>query len=47
MFVLDESGIDGVNIKRMIDLVLVKWEKLRYVLDVRAVGAMRRDLSDH
>ena len=38
---------DGVEIKSMIDLVLVKRDMLRYVQDVRAVRRMGRGLSDH
>ena len=38
---------DCVEIKSMIDLVLVKRDMLRYVQDVRAVGGMGRGLSDH
>ena len=40
-------GQDGVEIKSMIDLVLVKRDMLRYMQDVRAVRGMGRDLSDH
>ena len=38
---------DGVEIKGMIDLVLVKREMLRYEEDVRVVRRMGRDLSYH
>ena len=38
---------DGVKIKSMIDLVLVKRNMLRNVQDVRAVRGMGRGLSDH
>ena len=37
-------GQDGVEIKSMIDLVLVKKDMLRYVQEVRAVGGMGRGL---
>ena len=37
---------DGVEIKSMIYLVLVKKDMLRYVQDVRAEREMGRDLSD-
>ena len=37
----------GVEIKRMIDLVLVKSYMLRYVQNVREVIGMGRCLSDH
>ena len=40
-------GRDGVEIKSMIDLVLVKRNMLRYVQDVRAVRGMGRGLSGH
>ena len=40
-------GQDGVEIKSMIDLVLVKRGMLRYVQDLRAVRGMGRDLPDH
>ena len=36
-----------MEIKSMIDLVLVKRDMLRNVQDVRAVRETRRDLSDH
>ena len=39
--------LDGVKIKSMIDLVLVKMDMLRYVQDVRAVRGIGRSLSDH
>ena len=39
-------GRDGVEIKSMTDLVLVKRDKLRYVQDGRAVKGMGRGLSD-
>ena len=41
------EGRDGVEIKSMIDLVLVKRDMLRYVQDVRAVRGMGCSLSDH
>ena len=40
-------GQHGVDIKNMIDLVLLKNDIMRYVQDVKAVKGMRRDLSDH
>ena len=40
-------GQDGVEIKSMIDLVLVKRDRLRYVQDLRVVRGMGRALSDH
>ena len=40
-------GQDGVEVKSMIDLVLVKRDMLRYVQDVRTVSGMGRGLSDH
>ena len=40
-------GRDGVEIKSMIDLVLVKRDMLRYVQDVRAVRGMGPGLSDY
>ena len=40
-------GIDGVEIKNMIDLVLVKRDMLRYVQDVRVERGMGRGLSNH
>ena len=41
------SGRVGVEIKSMIDQVLVKRDMLRYVQDVRVVRGMRRSLLDH
>ena len=41
------KGQDGVEVKSMIDLVLVKKEMLRFVQDVRAVRGMGRGISDH
>ena len=38
---------DGVELKNMIDLVLVEKAMLRYVPDVGAVREMGRGLSDH
>ena len=38
---------DGVEVKSMIDFVLVKKDMLRYVQDVREVRGMGRCLSDH
>ena len=40
-------GQDGVEVKSMIDLVLVKKGMLRYVQGVSVVRGMGRDLSDH
>ena len=39
-------GQEGVEIKSMIDLVLVKRNMLRHVQDVRAMRMMGRNLSD-
>ena len=36
------SGLDGEEIKSIIDLVLVKMDMLRYVQDVRVVRGMGR-----
>ena len=38
-------GQDGVEIKSMIDVVLVKKDIVRYVQNVRAVRGMGRSLS--
>ena len=38
---------DGVDVKSMIGLVLVKRDVLRYVQDLRVVRGMGGDLSDH
>ena len=40
-------GQDKVEIKNMIDLVLVKKEMLHYVQDVRAARGMGLGLEDH
>ena len=40
-------GQDGVEIKSMTDLVLVKRDILRYVQDVRVVRGMGQGLTDH
>ena len=40
-------GQDRVEIKIMIDLVMMKKDMLLYVQDVRAVRGMGRGLSDH
>ena len=40
-------GQDGVEIKSMINLVLVKRDMMRYALYVTAVRRIGRDLSDH
>ena len=40
-------GQDGVEVKSMINLVLLKKDMLRFVQDVRAVRGMVRDISDH
>ena len=41
------KGQDEVEVKNMIDLVLVKRNMMRYLQDVRVVKGMRRGLSDH
>ena len=41
------SGQDGVEVKSMIDLVLVMKDMLRFVHDVSTVRGMGRDISDH
>ena len=40
-------GQDGVEVKNMIDLVLVKKDMLHYMQDMRAVREMGQGLSDH
>ena len=40
-------GQDGVVVKIMIDLLLVKRDIPRYVQDVKAVRGMGRGISDH
>ena len=40
-------GRDGVEVKSMINVMLVKKDMLRFVQDVRAVREKGRDLSDH
>ena len=40
-------GQDGVEVKGMTDLVLVKKDMLRYVQDVKVVRGMGRGISDH
>ena len=40
-------GREGVEIRSMIDLVLVKRNMLRYMQDVRAVRGMEHGLSNH
>src|SRR5678815_1676101 len=40
-------GRDGIEVKSMIDLVLVKKEMLKYVLDVKSVRELGMELSDH
>ena len=40
-------GRGGVEIKSMIDLLLVKKDMLRYVQDVRPIRGMGHGLSDH
>ena len=40
-------GQDGMEVKSMIDLVLVKKDMLHYVQNVRIVRTMGRGLSDH
>ena len=46
-FTLVVSGQDGVEIKSMIDLMLVKRYMVRYVQDVRTMSGMGRGLSDY
>ena len=38
---------DGVEVKSMIDLLLVNKTMLRYVQDVTVLGGMGRGISDH
>ena len=38
---------DGLEVKSMIDLVLVKNDMLHYMQDVRALKGMGQGLSDH
>ena len=40
-------GKDGVMVKSIIDLLLVKKDMLHYIKDVRAARGMGRSLSDH
>ena len=40
-------GQDGVEVKIMVDLVLMEKDMLRYVQDVRSVREIGRGLSDH
>ena len=40
-------GEDKLEVKSMIDLMLVKKDMLRCMQDVRAVRGMERDLSDN
>ena len=40
-------GQGGMEVKSIIDLVLVKKAMLRYVEDLRAVRGMRRSFSNH
>ena len=40
-------GQNGVEIKSIIDLEVVKRDMLQYLLDVRVVRGMGRGLSDH
>ena len=40
-------GRDGIEVKSMIDLVLVKKEMLKYMLDVKSVRCLEMGLSDH
>ena len=40
-------GQDGVEVMRMLDLVLVKRDMMRYVQGMRAVRGMERGLSGH
>ena len=39
--------LDGVELRCMLDLLLLKKDILHYVQDVRVVRGMRRDLSDY
>ena len=36
-----------MEVKGLIDLLLVKKDMLRYVQDVKSMRGVRRDLSDH
>jgi hypothetical protein len=38
---------DGTEVKSMIDLVLVKKDMLKYVMDVKSVRGLRMGISDH
>ena len=40
-------GQDGVEVKSIIDLVLMKKDILLFLQDVRAMGGMGRGISDH
>ena len=40
-------GQDGVEVKSIIDLMLVKEDMLRYMQDVRTVGGMGQGLSNN
>ena len=40
-------GLDGVEVKRMINLVLVKKDTLRFVHDLRAVREMGLSILSH
>src|SRR5678815_16083 len=40
-------GRDGIEVKSMIDSVLVKKEMLKYVFDVKSVRGLGMGLSDH
>ena len=42
-----ESGQDGMEVKSMINLMLMKKDMLYYVQDVRAMREMRRGFSGH
>ena len=43
----DAKGQDGLEVKSMLDTVLVKKDILRYEQGVRAVRGIGRDLSNH
>ena len=47
MYTRVARGQHGVDVKSMIDLVLVKKEMLRFVQDVRAMRGMGCGISDH
>ena len=41
------KGQDGVGVKSMVDLVLVKKDMLRYMQDMRVMRGIGRGFSDH